>query len=70
MPQVRIGIFGMRAVLTPVQFVGADEKAKTLVLKKETLAPHPSPKQLDPRKLPGRKVSSSITHRRTSYTCT
>ena len=31
--RVRIGLFGMRAVLIPVQFVETDEKRKTLVLK-------------------------------------
>jgi hypothetical protein len=30
---VRIGPFGMRAVLIPVQFVETDEDRKTLVLK-------------------------------------
>ena len=31
--RVRIGFFGMRAVLIPVQFVETDEQRKTLVLK-------------------------------------
>jgi hypothetical protein len=31
--RVRIGFFGMRAVLIPVQVVETDEKRKTLVLK-------------------------------------
>ena len=31
--RVRIGLFGMRAVLIPVQFVETDEKRITLVLK-------------------------------------
>jgi hypothetical protein len=31
--RVRIGFFGMRAVLIPVQFVETDEKSRTLVLK-------------------------------------
>jgi hypothetical protein len=31
--RVRIGYFGMRAVLIPVQFVETDEERKTLVLK-------------------------------------
>jgi hypothetical protein len=31
--RVRIGFFGMRAVLIPVQFVETDEMRKTLVLK-------------------------------------
>ena len=31
--RVRIGLFGMRVVLIPVQFVETNEKAKTLVLK-------------------------------------
>jgi hypothetical protein len=31
--RVRIGFFGMRAVLIPVQFVETDEKRKSLVLK-------------------------------------
>jgi hypothetical protein len=31
--RVRIGLFGMRAVLIPVQFVETDEMRKTLVLK-------------------------------------
>ena len=31
--RVRIGHFGMRVVLIPVQFVETNEKAKTLVLK-------------------------------------
>ena len=31
--RVRIGFFGMRAVLIPVQFVETDEKRKPLVLK-------------------------------------
>jgi hypothetical protein len=30
--RVRIGLFGMRAVLIPVQFVETDEKSKTLVI--------------------------------------
>jgi PRC-barrel domain len=30
---VRIGLFGMRAVLIPVQFVETDEVRKTLVIK-------------------------------------
>jgi PRC-barrel domain len=31
--RVRIGYFGMKTVLIPVQFVETDEKRKTLVLK-------------------------------------
>ena len=31
--RVRIGFFGMRAVLIPVQFVETDEKTKTIALK-------------------------------------
>jgi hypothetical protein len=31
--RVRIGLFGLRAVLIPVQFVETDEKRKSLVLK-------------------------------------
>jgi hypothetical protein len=31
--RVRIGYFGMRAVLIPVQFVETDEKRKTIALK-------------------------------------
>jgi len=31
--RVRIGLFGMRTVLIPVQFVETDNEGKTLVLK-------------------------------------
>jgi hypothetical protein len=31
--RVRLGFFGMKSVLIPVQFVETDEKKKTLVLK-------------------------------------
>jgi hypothetical protein len=31
--RVRMGLFGMKSVLIPVQFVEADEERKTLVLK-------------------------------------
>jgi hypothetical protein len=31
--RARIGLFGMRAVLIPVQFVETDEKTRTLVIK-------------------------------------
>jgi len=31
--RIRLGFFGMKSVLIPVQFVEADEKKKTLVLK-------------------------------------
>ena len=30
---IRLGFFGMKSVLIPVQFVETDEKKKTLVLK-------------------------------------